>query len=347
MSKVDTPFPVPAGNPGPREPEAGNALPESGVALVRRSEIRAPRRPPAWLWEGYLGPKSITLLTGQWKCGKTTLLANLLGRLGGGGTLAGRSVRAGTALVLAEEGPEPWLERMERHEIGDAITFGFHFHARESGQLEWLRLMDDLFDLWHRRPMDLLVLDSLAAILPPGAEGNAGVMTELLQPVRQLARLGASVLLAHHPRKGSAGYGQKARGTGALPAAVDIVLEFDWAGPRTAENRRRMLRGWSRHTTTPPQLLLELNPEGTDYAVLPDPDPDPAGPAAGPCRVLTDLLRDPEGRTLREVLAVWPHGEAAPSERTLLRWLSELVDAGWLVRSGRGDRFDPYRYRVG
>ena len=41
--------------------------------------------PPAhWLWDGYLMPGDITLLTSLWKTGKTTLLAGLLQSLGAG-----------------------------------------------------------------------------------------------------------------------------------------------------------------------------------------------------------------------------------------------------------------------
>jgi hypothetical protein len=33
-----------------------------------------------WLWQGYLAPATVTLLTGRWKAGKTTLLSVLLAR---------------------------------------------------------------------------------------------------------------------------------------------------------------------------------------------------------------------------------------------------------------------------
>ena len=42
----------------------------------------------AWLWEGYLAPGNITLLTSQWKSGKTTLMSILLSRLREAGRLA-------------------------------------------------------------------------------------------------------------------------------------------------------------------------------------------------------------------------------------------------------------------
>ena len=45
-----------------------------------------------WLWHGFLAPGNITLLTSQWKSGKTTLIAVLLSRLNAGGQLAGLPV---------------------------------------------------------------------------------------------------------------------------------------------------------------------------------------------------------------------------------------------------------------
>jgi hypothetical protein len=73
----------------------------------------APPRIP-WLWHGFLAPGNVTLLTGQWKCGKTTLLAALLSRLGAGGQLAGLTVTPAKAAVVTEEGPELWQRRGEQ-----------------------------------------------------------------------------------------------------------------------------------------------------------------------------------------------------------------------------------------
>jgi len=48
-----------------------------------------------WLWGGYLAPGNVTLLTGLWRAGKTTLIAALLARMQAGGSLAGLAVRPG------------------------------------------------------------------------------------------------------------------------------------------------------------------------------------------------------------------------------------------------------------
>lgn len=67
-----------------------------------------------WLWHGYLAVGAVTLLTSQWKIGKTTLLSILLARMKTGGTLAGLPVSAGRAVVISEESSEQWLLRGRR-----------------------------------------------------------------------------------------------------------------------------------------------------------------------------------------------------------------------------------------
>src|ERR1051325_6318306 len=52
---------------------------------------------PPWLWHGSLAPGNVTLLTSQWKSGKTTLVSVLLDRMKAGGQLAGLPVAAGKA----------------------------------------------------------------------------------------------------------------------------------------------------------------------------------------------------------------------------------------------------------
>src|SRR5262245_54276890 len=74
-----------------------------------------------WLWQGYLAAGNLTLLTSQWKVGKTTLLAMLLDRMKAGGELAGLPVKAGRAVVLSEESAGLWLERGRRFELREHV----------------------------------------------------------------------------------------------------------------------------------------------------------------------------------------------------------------------------------
>src|SRR5262245_8471330 len=89
--------------------------------LFRLGELDKYPTQVEWLWDGYLARGQITLLTGQWKIGKTALLASLLARLGAGGQLAGRAVRPGSAIVLSEEGGGLWHDRGGTFGIGENV----------------------------------------------------------------------------------------------------------------------------------------------------------------------------------------------------------------------------------
>ena len=57
---------------------------------LRASDLRSTGKGERdWLWQGYLAPAMTTLLTSQWKSGKTTLVSVLLARLERGGQLLG------------------------------------------------------------------------------------------------------------------------------------------------------------------------------------------------------------------------------------------------------------------
>lgn len=73
-----------------------------------------PRPEREWVWHGLLAPKAVTLLTAVWKSGKTTLLSALLAQMVNGGSLAGRSIARGKALVVSEEADDVWYDRCRR-----------------------------------------------------------------------------------------------------------------------------------------------------------------------------------------------------------------------------------------
>src|SRR5438045_9789659 len=95
-----------------------------------------------WLWQGYLAPGNVTLLTSQWKAGKTTLLALLLDRMKSGGTLAGLRVRPGKALVVSEESPSMWLERSRRFDFAGNVCWLCRPFIGKPSQVERLALPD-------------------------------------------------------------------------------------------------------------------------------------------------------------------------------------------------------------
>jgi hypothetical protein len=297
-----------------------------------------------WLWHGYLLPGADTLLTSQWKSGKSTLLAVLLARLKAGGVLGGLPVRAGRAVVVSEEPPQLWWDRGLNLALdGHVQWFCKPFRGKPTDE-QWLDLLDQIGRMYDRQPVALLAIDSLANLSPMRTENDAAEVVKAVAPLQGLSSRGLSVLLCHHPRKGAVVPGQAARGSGALTAHVDINLEMYSVSRRNPKDRRRRLRAYSRYAATPPEWVIEWSADGSGYLGL--------GPSAEPdfehgWPVLQALLASAEGvMTRRAIHRAWPAAAAAPARKTLWKWLSRVVKEGKVLQHGSGTRKDPYLYSL-
>jgi hypothetical protein len=210
------------------------------------------RAEPAWLWHGYLVVGGgITLLTSQWKTGKTTLASALLARLQRGGEFAGRALRAGKAVILTEESADFWVQRGKKLSFGDHLCWFCRPFVGRPDLARWQALLANILELHGRHHFDLVVIDTLLHFLPSNTENSATAMMDFLLTLRPLTDQGMAVWIQHHPRKGRTVDGQAARGTGALLACVDIFLEMTAvAGPGVSERRRRVI-AFSRFDETP------------------------------------------------------------------------------------------------
>jgi hypothetical protein len=299
--------------------------------------------PTTWLWHGYLAHGNVTLLTSQWKTGKTTLLSVLMARLKTGGPLAGRTVAPGRALVVSEEAPNLWAERGRNLDFGNHIWLCRPF--RECPDLAaWRALIQHLAEVSARERLDLAVIDPLAMILPAQCENLADQLTEALISLRQLTQLGLAVLLLHHPRKGIVRPGQAARGNGVLTGFADIVIEmFTYSRANNADRRRRLF-GYSRHEATPRQWVIELNADGKDYQGQP--------PAAGAEQrpewlIIEDLLVKADSPlTQKDLHNQWPTDLPLPTPNQLWRYLDRASRDGLLSKRGAGTKRDPFQYAL-
>jgi AAA domain len=296
-----------------------------------------------WLWYGYLGAGMVTLLTSQWKSGKTTLISILLQRMGLGGQLAGLAVAPGKAAVISEEGLSDWNRRCGKLAMGDHVSFFCRPFANKPRRAQWQGLLDAMLELRHTEGLDLVVIDSLSVFLPGHDENAAAAIVESLLPLSALRDLGVSVLLVHHPKKGATLKGQAARGSGALASFVDILIEKNWHGKPDENDRRRRLNAFSRHEDTNRRLLVELSADGTDYLVHDCQMGEPAD--AGCWHVLNLVLEDAlERLTQKQIMEEWPDDYPKPDHSTLYRALQHGVQLGLVEVAGQGRRSKPFRY---
>jgi hypothetical protein len=172
-----------------------------GQRLLCRDLGAAAAAERRWLWHGYLAAGKMTLLTSQWKSGKTTLFAILLARMAKGGQLADLPVAA-RAAVLTEEGPDNWAERSRKLQIGDHVSFLCRPFRAMPTFADWRALVDAMLELRQSEGLDLVVIDPLAVFLPASCENQAGGMMDCLLALGDLTARGLAVLLVHHPSKG-------------------------------------------------------------------------------------------------------------------------------------------------
>jgi hypothetical protein len=297
-----------------------------------------------WLWHGYLASSNVTLLTSQWKAGKTTLLAILLRHLKQGGMLAGLPLRAGRALVVSEESATLWQKRSQKLGFTDQVCLVCRPFAGKPSREQWQALLDRLVALHQQFRFDLAVFDTLASFLPAGSENQADAMLHALAPLQLLTKEGLSVLGLHHPGKKKVAGGMAARGSGALSGHVDILVEMRWYDNADKDDRRRRLLAWSRHEETPRQLVIELNVEGTDYRCLEEKEPEDAE-LIGMRGALGQVLERARIKlTQKQIREQWPAGDPKPSVAYLSKLLVKAVESGEVKRQGQGTRTDAYRY---
>jgi len=329
------------------DPELEAAIQARAAEVLSRrvdwdTAVPANKTAGRWFWHGYIGPGKLTLMTSQWKAGKTTLLSIVLARMEKGGELGGLPVTACRAAVICEEGRDEWRERREKLKLGKHVSFFPQLFRSVPTMLDWQALVRAMLILREQEGLDLVILDPLATSLPGGNENSGPAMMRYLLCLREMTSQGMAVVLLHHPKKGATLPGQAARGSGVLPAYADIIVEKDWYAKPDELDRRRWLRSYSRYEATPRHLVLELNLEGTDYSVH---ETREAPESSVSANVLRMVFEDAEEKlTQKMILTQWPQDFPKPDVATISRLLRGWVQQGVIRQCGTGRRNEPYRY---
>jgi hypothetical protein len=300
--------------------------------------------PTEWIWNGMIARGNITILTSQWKAGKTTLLAGLLRALETGGTFLDLPCIAAKSLVVSEESVRHWAARQKTLPIGPHTRLVSRPFIGRPTPEQWDELIRHAEAERAAGALDVLVVDPLATFLPGRSDSDPGTLLDMLNPLRRLAEYGAAVFILHHPRKERSEEGSSARGSGALLGFVDIILEMTRHGRLSTDRYRRKITGFSRHLETPASLVYEWIPGSVDFQPTPD---TLAMRYQENWPVVESLLTQrSEAATHKELLTDWPPEESAPSASQLYVWLTQAVAEKRVIRSGSGTRGDPYRFRL-
>jgi hypothetical protein len=296
----------------------------------------------SWVWAGYIAREAITLISGLPKCGKTRLIVDLLKTLGGGGDLGGK-IEAAKVLIISEEGQGLWVRRRDDYAIADHVSVICRPFLARPNFRAWISFLEHVGMVVKRDHYDLVVLDTIGSLWPCHDENDASQVTASLMPLHNLTRAGAGVLVVHHIKKTDGGEGTGARGSTALPAFCDVLVELRRYEPENAEDRRRTLTALSRYDETPHQLVLELTDTG--YRCIGS--KSDAKQSDRWAVVIEILSTEGPGQTIDEIRGAWPEVEVAkPAARTLRADFAKWGEHGRVTSTGAGSRGNPHRFRL-
>lgn len=172
------------------------------VAAPLSRFVPAPGR-ARWLWEPYLARGKLALLDGDPGVGKSLVTIDVAARLSRGAPLPDGSASGRphvTLLLSAEDGPDTTRPRAE----AAGADLDFVIAASAGGAPFALPAgLPDLEELVRAYAADLVVIDPVAAFLPPEVAANVDqCVRRALNPLAALAeRTDCAVLLVRHLRK--------------------------------------------------------------------------------------------------------------------------------------------------
>jgi hypothetical protein len=334
--KDATPQPRPLSLPSEKKAACAFAAPVPCSQLQDNSE----QQPQ--LWHGCIARGGVTILAALWKAGKTTLIAHLLKACHNAGTFCGRLVQPARVLYVTEESDKRWAARRDALGLGDWIDFQVRPFLAKPRPHEWAAFLDHLAAVLTNKPADLVVFDTISNLWPVRDENDAGEVQAALMPLHRLTTK-AAILLVHHLRKGDGSEATGLRGSGALPAFADTILEVRRFDATQRHDRRRVLTGYGRDDDTPLQMVLELREDGSGYDATGD--VMQARQDELRARILKILPAEAPGWDYDAIRANWPT-PPPPGRQALLAALRHGTQANAWVRLGAGTKGSPHTFHL-
>jgi hypothetical protein len=307
---------------------------DPGVIFRRFGDVTHQTDQADWLWDRLLARGQLTLLAAAAKAGKSTLMFGLLSAMHVGGSLLGRRVEPGRALLLSEES----VVTLEDKSIAfDLAQSGHEYVSREGGVFVpgWHALIDQAAQHAVANDQDLLVVDTFSTLagLEPEHENDAAAVNERLDALHRASSMGLAVLLLHHVNvKGNP------RGSTAFSAAPDTVVRM-----RTNKSTGRITLIAEGRRTALLTLKGRLDRERWTYESSPRREPEHRHTDTSPTDAsLVAALKQagPNGLTYSEIDAI-PGLSAHKAKKRFPDWAKK-----GMIRpvGGTGRRGDPLRW---
>src|SRR5262249_4329097 len=175
----------------------------------------------------------------------------------------------------------------------------------------------------------LVVFDTISSLWPVKDENNSVEVQTALMPLWNLPDT-TGVVLGHHLNKRDGGEGTGSRGSGALPAFVDTILELRRYDANNLECCKRVITAYGRDDDTPPEMVIELDTTTKEYRALGDRKGADIEAIRHKVRKLLSAEGEGESMTYDDIEAKWPDKEF-PRKKTMLMAIEAGVEQGdWM-----------------
>ena len=307
------------------------------AARLSLSDLMAREFAPLdWVIPGVI-PEGTTLIVAPPKAGKSLLVLDIALACATGGTALGK-VAVGAprpVLYLDLESGERRLQR--RVQAQDWTDFGlFEYHLERA--TAWDELEAFMRDHAGERP--LVVVDTLAAVMPPKAKDTTSYQHEY-DTLARLQRLtrddpGAGIIIVHHTRKAvTSDPMERISGTNGLAGAIDTPIVLDRPDRKTPEG---VLNVMSRDVEDA-EFAMKL--DGARWTLDGD-DPSDAQASSSLRSAMRDRLK--LGKQKQSILLALEAFDRPTSAEDLVSAVAGLTRGqadsalGWLVQHGWAER---------
>ena len=176
----------------------------------------------------------ITLIAGSPKAGKSTMAFEMMRCLETGQAYLEQYVAPSATLLVTEEGGVSIKAK------GRALTELDVYDRKASAGETFAETLQVIAAWCERNTNGVIFIDTLAAWAQVEDENSSAEMQSAIDGIRMAVTepYDNAVILIHHARKGGGKDGEAIRGSGAILAAVDHVIELKRTDDATRKNRR-------------------------------------------------------------------------------------------------------------
>lgn len=303
---------------------------QGAVPPKRADDVLAEEHTVDWLVPGLVARGSITLINGQPKAGKTTLVMKLVDALATGDSFLNRVCKSGRVLYLTENRSVALQAKLELLNHYDHV-YVLDRYRREFVDTAWDDIVRMVFETAREVKADLVVLDTFMAWAQPEDENSSTDILAALDPLeRAVQKTSMALLVVHHLNKD----GTSPRGSGAFQAECDTIVNLTHA--RAGARRISVVSNLTRE----PLDDLVFSYDGERYTIVEDLR-DPFDEAL--VAVLTLLAEPVPLSTIMPELDA-PYNTRTPD--TVRARLRKLVEAGVVVETPGAKVTDPATYSL-